>query len=213
MAGRDSALRKLVDDGQDVGVFHQHESGCCGLIVVDLRVNERAERYAGTSAAGAGVLRLGFLRLGCGFLLKLAGAVNCGLTTALRILFDGMTNGTFTGKKLADYDYLITRSPDVPGYRYYQSRAIINDDVAANGAHIATYAKAFERALTAAGYTPAKDELGARVQPGGTWVFTEKAPEQNGSSTAKIEQGPVPGGNWLSALLSVLGKIITGWRK
>lgn len=56
------------------------------------------------------------------------------MDTAVRILFDGMTKGTFTDKKLSDYDYLVARNPDVPGFKYYASRAIINDDVATNGA-------------------------------------------------------------------------------
>ncbi|MGZ7268976.1 hypothetical protein ACXWOZ_09385, partial [Streptococcus pyogenes] len=55
-----------------------------------------------------------------------------GMAEAVRILFDGMTKGTFTGKKLADYDYFVTRNPDVPGFKYYSSRAIINGDVAVN---------------------------------------------------------------------------------
>ena len=74
------------------------------------------------------------------------------LPIAVRILFDGMIDGLFTGKKLADYDYLITRNPDVPGFKYYQSRAIVNGDTAKNGALIATHSKAFEAALRAAGY-------------------------------------------------------------
>lgn len=37
------------------------------------------------------------------------------MDTAVRILFDGMTKGTFTSRKLADYDYLVTTKPPVPG--------------------------------------------------------------------------------------------------
>ena len=74
------------------------------------------------------------------------------MATAVRILFDGMERGLFTGKRLAVYDFLVTAKPPVPAYRYYASRAIINDDVATNGKHIETFGKAFEVALKAATY-------------------------------------------------------------
>lgn len=88
-----------------------------------------------------------------------------GIATAIRILFDGMEKGLFTGLKLANYDYLVTRNPDVPGYKYYASRAIINGDVAANGAQIATYAKAFEKALVDAGYKATSNHTSAGADP------------------------------------------------
>lgn len=65
--------------------------------------------------------------------------------TALRIMFEGMERGLFTGKRLSDY---INGKAD-----YYNARAIVNADKAANGASIATKAKAFQAALEAAGYT------------------------------------------------------------
>lgn len=71
---------------------------------------------------------------------------------AVRIVFDGMTKGLFTGKKLSDYDQIVTNNPLVTSFRYYASRAIVNGDMAVNGVHIDTYGKAFEAALTAAGY-------------------------------------------------------------
>lgn len=73
------------------------------------------------------------------------------MDVAVQILFDGMERGLFTGKKLADYGFLVTTKPEVPGYRYYASRAIINADVQANGPKIDAYGKAFEAALRAAG--------------------------------------------------------------
>lgn len=73
------------------------------------------------------------------------------MSVAVRILFDGMERGLFTGKKLAEYDYLVTTKPEVPGYRFYASRAIVNGDVQANGSKIDAYGKAFEAALRDAG--------------------------------------------------------------
>lgn len=74
------------------------------------------------------------------------------MATAIRILFDGMTDGLFSGKKLADYD-------SAEGYRYSASRAIINGDVKANGARIEKYGRAFEAALKAAGYDATKPSI------------------------------------------------------
>lgn len=84
------------------------------------------------------------------------------MSVALRIAFDGMTKGVFTGKKLEDY---IT--PTLADY--YSARAIVNDDVKANGASIAAKAKAFEAALVKAGYDPSKPMLApaAPVAPAG----------------------------------------------
>jgi putative chitinase len=74
------------------------------------------------------------------------------MRTAVRILFDGMEKGLFTGKRLSDFDYLVTKNPEVPGYRYYVSRSIINGDTATNGSKIDAYGRAFEKALREAGY-------------------------------------------------------------
>lgn len=70
--------------------------------------------------------------------------------TAIRIMFDGMERGLFTGKRLSDY---INGKAD-----YYNARAIVNADKATNGAAIATKAKAFQAALEAAGYTRQKPQ-------------------------------------------------------
>ncbi len=69
------------------------------------------------------------------------------MATAIKILFDGMIDGVFTGKRLKDYD-----APE--GYRYAASRAIINGDVKANGGKIEALGRAFEAALREAGYVP-----------------------------------------------------------
>lgn len=66
------------------------------------------------------------------------------------VLIEGMRTGLFTARKLADFD---ASSPaDPAGYDYVAARAIINDDVRANGKLIAGYAKAFETALRDAAY-------------------------------------------------------------
>lgn len=133
------------------------------------------------------------------------------MATAIRILFDGMEKGLFTGKKLSDYDYLITRNPDVPGYKYYASRAIVNGDTAVNGAMIAGYAKAFERALVAAGYPAAptgKTHDFVYDESGGVIAASPKIEQP-----ATIEQGPIPTGNWLAGLLKTLLEIVKGWKK
>lgn len=70
---------------------------------------------------------------------------------AVAILFEGMIFGLFTGKRLADY--LNATADD-----YRAARAIINGDVAVNGAKIAGYAKAFEAALKAGGYSSLKPQ-------------------------------------------------------
>lgn len=117
------------------------------------------------------------------------------MVTAVRILFDGMIKGTFTGKRLVDYDLVVTKTPLVMSFRYYASRAIINGDTAANGGHIDTYGKAFEAALKAADYT------GAKVVPEPTQTPVA-VPDP--VKPAKIEQGPSSDGNWLSALLAAI---------
>lgn len=136
------------------------------------------------------------------------------MATAVRILFDGMTKGMFTGKKLADYDYLVPRSPGVPDFKYHASRAIINGDTAANGAKIAEYAKAFEKALRSAGYVPkanlaAGTAIPVDLAPGKDFTLTPVA-EAKLEQPAKIEQGPVPSGNWLAGIITALLNLLKG---
>lgn len=114
------------------------------------------------------------------------------MSVAVRILFEGMGKGMFTGKKLADYDFLVTKSPAVPGYRYYASRSIINGDMQANGSKIEKYGKAFEAALRAAGYAP---------------QTTAPTPTPKPELPAKIEPQPIPDGNWLARLLQALAAL------
>lgn len=65
------------------------------------------------------------------------------MAIAVKIMFEGMVLGSFTGKKLSDY--ITDAKAD-----YYNARRIINGTDRA--AHIAVQAKAFEAALVKAGY-------------------------------------------------------------
>lgn len=65
--------------------------------------------------------------------------------TAVRILFDGMVDGKFTGKKLSDF--INSARTDL-----VSARAIVNADVASNGKAISKQAEAFAKALQAGEY-------------------------------------------------------------
>lgn len=91
------------------------------------------------------------------------------LKTSVRIVFDGMERGLFTGKKLSDYDYDINGNPGLKGYRFKESRAIVNGDVPKVGPLIEKYGNAFLSALAAAGY-------GAKTAPSVPPVPTPQKP-------------------------------------
>lgn len=116
------------------------------------------------------------------------------MATAVRILFDGMEKGMFTGKKLENFDYLVTKNPEVPGYRYYVSRSIINGDVPTNGSKIEKYGKAFEAALRVAGYAP-QSTTPKPIEP------SVSSPKTEAQSTAPAKV------NWLVKLLQALAAI------
>lgn len=118
------------------------------------------------------------------------------LKTSVRATFEGMEKGLFTGKKLADYDYLVTRNPDVPGYKYYNSRAIVNGDTAGNGAKIATYAKAFEKALRDAGYSGKASQPATEPKPTPVPPVAETAPAPTRSGLSAF----------IAAILSIFGR-------
>lgn len=80
------------------------------------------------------------------------------LETAVRILFDGLTKGMFTGKKLSDFT------------SFYDMRSAINADKKLNGDRIAKLAEKYKDALQLAGYSvnsPARpvSEAGAVLAP------------------------------------------------
>lgn len=116
---------------------------------------------------------------------------------AAKIMFVGMEEGWFTGKKLADY--IGDGKAD-----YYGARRIINGKDRA--AEIATYAKQFETALRAAGYDgkpylPARDEK--PVAPA-----NHPVQEPARDAPAKLERKPTLG-NWLADLLAAILKAFT----
>ncbi len=118
---------------------------------------------------------------------------------AVAILFEGMIFGLFTGKKLSDY--LNATATDYRG-----ARAIINGDVAANGAKIAGYAAQFEKALKAGGYSSLKPQVLAPAKPA-------PAPQSPPAAPAPQPSKPVAGnptanscGLW-ALILSILSKL------
>lgn len=102
------------------------------------------------------------------------------------ILIEGMRAGMFTGRKLTDFI-----SGDAADY--VGARAIINDDLKANGIKIAGYAKVFETALRDAAYigqaaktltTPAVKPVDA-ASPVPEHVAVQR-PAANATPSAKI---------------------------
>lgn len=112
--------------------------------------------------------------------------------TAARIIFDGMTKGSFTGKKLSDYN--------LPS-QYRAARAIVNADGASNGDRVAGYARAFEQALIEAGYSgqAAPSEPAKPVPPPSPAPTPEPAPA-------------VPQGGFWAAIIRIFKSIIRGGR-
>ncbi|MBD9556462.1 hypothetical protein [Ensifer sp. ENS03] len=132
----------------------------------------------------------------------------CDPATAIRILFDGMVHGLFTGKRLTDFDTDDSRSPAATGYRYAASRAIINGDIRQNGPKIEAYGRAFEAALRAAGYgresASADPSVVVVLRPGSV----ERAPDMEGvnaSHGAKF--------NRLRRLIEAVAGFLGRWTK
>lgn len=122
------------------------------------------------------------------------------LARAVQILFVGMELGSFTGKSL--FDYIVDGRADYEGAR----RVVNGTDKAAL---IAGYAKAFERALVAAGYKARL--VASREAP----VHDTQAPlpvtdDKQADPAPPIAQGPAPKGNWL---IDLLKSLLKGLRK
>jgi putative chitinase len=133
---------------------------------------------------------------------------------AVKVLFEGMIGGLFTGRKLSDY---FDDKGDFIG-----ARAIINADVGSNGEKVAGYAKAFAAALTAAGYVsqaPKTLEMPAAPVPiplpngdlpadqVGDWT-----PITIGTGTAQppapsLQKTQTTGSGWLSLILSLFSRL------
>jgi len=122
------------------------------------------------------------------------------LSTAVQILFTGMELGSFTEKSLADY--ISDGRAD-----YVGARRIVNGTDKA--ALIAGYAEAFERALVAAGYSAKKPTS----KPSETSASSGKDADSGITPAAAIEQGPVPSGNWLAGIITVILNLVKGWKK
>ena len=99
------------------------------------------------------------------------------LATSVRVLFDGMEQGLFTGKKLADY-FGATEDP-------VGARAIVNGNDKAS--LIATHYKAFLDSLTAAEGVAPRDVTPAAAQP-------DDVPATESRSLWTILTGAVSGG-------------------
>jgi len=128
---------------------------------------------------------------------------------AVAILFEGMIFGLFTGKKLSDH--LNATATDYRG-----ARAIINGDVATNGAKIAGYAAQFEKALKAGGYSSLKPQVlapSSGAQPGSAPVKPAPAPQSPPAVPAPQPSKPVAGipttnsGGLWALILSILSKL------
>lgn len=116
---------------------------------------------------------------------------------AVKIMFEGMERGSFTAHKLSAH--INDQKTD-----YYNARRIINGVESA--AKVATYAKAFEAALRAAGYDgkpyiPVRDE-----KPASPANLPGKEPDRD--APAKLERKPTLG-NWLADLLAAILKAFT----
>ena len=97
---------------------------------------------------------------------------------ALKAIFDGMTKGMFTGKKLSDYLNGATKD-------YKGARRIVNG--VDQAARIAGYAEDFETALVEAGY--------------GT-IIEQPRPPVSKPPLVAVERQAVPDGNWLAKLIT-----------
>lgn len=127
---------------------------------------------------------------------------------SVQVMVDGMVNGRFTGKKLADYS------------DFTQMRAIINADVKANGAKIAGYAKQFEAAMAEAGF-PYQFKLAAidPVQmpepvkaPTHTAETPVARPEPSVAETAASHSTNTKSGKGIGAgVLAAIAALATGW--
>lgn len=122
--------------------------------------------------------------------------------TSAFALVAGLRDGFYTGKKLRDYNR-------ASGFDYVNARAIVNNDVAANGKAIAGYARSFEKALQAAGYSatapaPAPvpvPPVPAQPEPA---PIPAPAPTPIPVSPSPVPTTPVVEGNWFSRLLAAL---------
>lgn len=145
---------------------------------------------------------------------------------AVHIMFEGMIFGLFTGKKLSDYLNAVATD-------YRGARAIINGDVKANGDKIAGYARAFEAALKAAGYSSLKAKpvvgpisgppsldtpIPGAIQPVGNSDELTTAPKPSNPKASSAETGnlattPKPAGKTAAAagIFAIIALTLATW--
>lgn len=116
---------------------------------------------------------------------------------AVKIMFEGMERGSFTGHKLSAH--IDDQKTD-----YYNARRIINGVESA--AKVASYAKQFEAALRAAGYdgkphVPARDE-----KPAAPPNLPAQEPARDAPAT--LERKPTAG-NWFADLIAKILEALT----
>lgn len=111
---------------------------------------------------------------------------------AVRVLITGCLKGWFTGKDLDDYIDGIDESDAEDAREFRESRRVVNGTDRAD--LIAKQALVFEDALTSPAAEPVKE--------------TPKT-EQVGADVSK----PVPGSNWLAALIAIIANLLKGFRK
>lgn len=128
------------------------------------------------------------------------------MATAVRILFDGMTEGLFTGKRLSDFDTDESLSGAATGYRYAASRAIINGDIRQNGPKIEAYGRAFEAALREARYGRSGQQ---KVGPAEAGVIVVLRPGTSGSEAKGegVSASALSLGNIFERLVTVIVSI------
>lgn len=85
------------------------------------------------------------------------------LPIAVKVLFDGMGRGWFTGRGLADHIDAIDEADAEDGREFANARQTVNGSDQAT--RIAGYALAFEKALIAAGYRIAPRQLAPAPKP------------------------------------------------
>lgn len=120
------------------------------------------------------------------------------LSTAVQILMTGMEVGSFTGKALDDY--ISDSRADYEGAR----RIINGTDKAAT---IANYARAFEKALTDAGYKAVKP-----VKPGAEPAPAPPIPSAQASPVGLAPPKAIPpeSKGWLSTFLANIANMLKG---
>lgn len=119
----------------------------------------------------------------------------------------GMTTGRYTGKKLADYG-------DGPAFNARAARAIVNGDVALNGATYAKHWRVFRDALVAAGWKPKAGVKESLTVPGADKPPTDDkcAPEMLGKAIVAATLAIGAALAWLSDAVSAVTDFLIFWQ-